>query len=498
VTGLSGSLILITVDCLRADHVGFLGYKRPTTPFLDSLANQSFVFSQAVANGTPTYYSLPAILASRYPLALGRDLIGLAPDESTITTVFKEYGYQTAAFVAANPYLSPRFGYDAGFDVFRDYLDPESIEFHAAPSAQLNSGARNRANEVLSKACHLSPVLGRAYNELYFQYCQRSARNGVSSLDSLRRFPAADVIVDDAIAWLNQNIRRPFFLWLHFMDPHSPYYPKQHALNEMGDGQIDAAQARYLNSFWAREDLPVKRLAAKRDRVTALYDAGIRWVDDQIRRLSERLLELNLWDQTSLAVTADHGEEFLDHGGRFHAPVKLTAELVRVPLLIRVADHPQRHDIDHRIGLIDLAPTLLDVLDVPAPASFRGRSRWLQMPTRGAWNHPVITECINGCTNPFYTQNRLAPRILAVRNATHKLVINFKSGRNEFFDLATDPTEEHALPANVCQQARRELLECARKHVVESRKARDFDSRLGVQLRDLGLEWAHSTANVPN
>src|SRR5713226_316301 len=113
----SKSIVLITIDCLRADHVGFLGYERPTTPFLDSLAGESFVFRNAIAAGAPTYYSLPAILASRYPLALGRDLLGLAPDESTISTVLKESDFQTAAFIAANPYISTRFGYNHGFDV---------------------------------------------------------------------------------------------------------------------------------------------------------------------------------------------------------------------------------------------------------------------------------------------------------------------------------------------------------------------------------------------
>src|SRR5450631_89316 len=104
------SLILITVDCLRADHVGFLGYDRSTTPFLDSLAAKSLVFRNAMVAGAPTYYSFPAILASRHGLALGRDVIGLAPDEPTIATALSESGYATAAFVAGNPYLSPRFG----------------------------------------------------------------------------------------------------------------------------------------------------------------------------------------------------------------------------------------------------------------------------------------------------------------------------------------------------------------------------------------------------
>ena len=83
------SMVLVTVDCLRADHVGFMGYGRPTTPFLDSLASESFVVPNAIVGGVPTYYSFPAILASRHPLAIGRDLIGLVPGETTLPSYLK-------------------------------------------------------------------------------------------------------------------------------------------------------------------------------------------------------------------------------------------------------------------------------------------------------------------------------------------------------------------------------------------------------------------------
>ncbi len=107
--GTQKSIVLVTVDCLRADHVGFMGYHRPTTPFLDALAGESFVVPAAIVAGAPTYYSFPAILASRYPLALGRDVLGLGPDEPTLASVLKQAGYATASFGAANPYISSRF-----------------------------------------------------------------------------------------------------------------------------------------------------------------------------------------------------------------------------------------------------------------------------------------------------------------------------------------------------------------------------------------------------
>ena len=167
------SLILITVDCLRADHVGFLGYPRKTTPFLDALAGSSTVFSNAIVAGAPTYYSFPAIMASRHPLALGRDVIGIAPEEPTIASVLRESGYATGAFLAANPYLSPRFGYNAGFDTFNDFLAEGSPQADVPNDA--TASLRSRVNSYLDKACHSLGPIGAIYDELYFQYCQAIA-----------------------------------------------------------------------------------------------------------------------------------------------------------------------------------------------------------------------------------------------------------------------------------------------------------------------------------
>lgn len=494
------SLVLITVDCWRADHTGFLGYERPTTPFLDSLAGQSFVFTNAVTAGAPTYYSLPGILASRHALAPGRDLLGLAPEESTIASLLQESGFATAGFSAGNPYLSARFGYDRGFDVFCDFLDRGTVEFaceQGVESAPAGRGLRSRANRMLSQACHAMGPLGAAYDEIYFQYCQNSMGVKNQTLDGLRRFPSADVIVDNALAWLNGNSTRPFFLWLHLMDPHAPYYPKPEALELMGDGGRGAGEARYLNSFWNRADLTAKRLQNKRAEVIALYDAGIRWADEQIRRLTERLVELNLWDRCALAVTADHGEEFLEHGGRFHPPLGLSEELMHVPLLVRVPDGRGAR-IESAFGLVDLGPTLLDLMGIPSPADFRGRSCWRQISESADWERAVISECVRGCTNPFRPENRVGPRILAVRKGNYKLVVDFAAGQEQLFDLRSDPRETLPLPLDAVKPVRRTLLELARKHVAESRKARDFDRRMGSQLRELRIEWAHSASSAPN
>jgi arylsulfatase A-like enzyme len=483
------SLLLITVDCLRADHTGFLGYKRPTTPFLDSLAAESVVFENAVAAGVPTYYSFPAIMASRYPLAMGRDIAGIAPGEATLAAALKESGYATAALVAGNPYLSPQFGYDLGFDEFVDFLDVERGLETSLGETTADLNARTRLNRVVERVCRKSKILGRAYDELYFQYCQRVASRKRTSFEELRRFPAADVIVSHALEWVREKKDKPFFLWLHFMDPHGPFYPHEEGLALLRESEMTATRAGFVNSYWNRRDLHSSRMQAYRDEIVGLYDAGIRWVDRQLDLLATEFRENGLWDRCVCAFTADHGEEFLDHGGRFHSPAKVNEELIHVPLLVRTPGMASARRVASPFTLVDLAPTLLEILDVPAPGGFRGRARWSRVLSGRDWEEPAITENVD-CANPLRSSDRMKARILSVRERCFKLIIDFGCGKDWLFDLGRDPQELSPIPAAQEKEARRRLLEFARLHLATSLESRDGDFRLGGQLRNISLEWA--------
>ncbi|HYA61781.1 MAG TPA: sulfatase [Candidatus Sulfotelmatobacter sp.] len=484
------SIVLVTVDCLRADHVGFMGYQRPTTPFLDSLASESFVFPAAIVAGAPTYYSFPAILASRYPLALGRDVLGLAPDEPNLASVLKRAGYATASFGAANPYVSSWFGYEQGFDTFRDFVVGEP-----APLAgeKVDAGPRNgwasRLNRRLQQARPALGPLGRVYDELYFQYCQH-VTPAADSLDALRRFPAADVMVDHACEWL-ASVEAPFFVWLHLMDPHSPYYPTEAALALTGHDPVKPFRARYLNSYWNRSDLGPRRLARHRDEIIALYDAGIRWVDTQMTRLVEVLRKSNRWDNCIFAFTADHGEEFLDHGGRYHPPSRLMEELIRVPLLLRVPGATRKEVPRSAFSLLHLAPTLLDAAQLSIPAEFQGLSYWPQLREGTTYDAVAVSECVAGCVNPFRPENRLGPRVLSVRESRFKLMLHFDPPAEYLYDLEADPGEKAPLAPTAHKPERRRLLEIAREHLERSSR-HDPTIRMRARLRDLRLEWARS------
>ena len=483
------SLVLITVDCLRADHCGLYGYSRPTTPFLDSLASESFVIPAAIVAGAPTYYSLPAILASRMPLALGRDVIGLAPDESTVATVLRESGYATGAFSAANPYISPRFGYQQGFEVFRDFLDFEtpSSQSPVQPKTPSIDSVRGKLNRLIKRFAG-TLGLSRLYNELYFQYCMKIA-SPAQSTDALRRFPAADVLVDDARSWLESVGPRPFFLWLHLMDPHSPYYPPNEAFHDLTGRDIEPGRAHYLNEYWNRANLAPSDLRNKRDEVVQLYDASIRWADRQIAQLVDSLRQSHLWNDCVFTLTADHGEEFLEHAGRYHAPVHLREEFVRVPLLIRVPGWQRVKIPASPMSHLHLAPTLLEMIGLQAPSAFQGRSLWTNLQRGLAWDDAAIMECAYGCTNPFRAESRSASRLLGVRDKRFKLVLRMEPGAvEEVYDLEADPGETHPLSDRPASEARKRLLRAAREHLAKTVSARDPELRLQAQLRALRLE----------
>jgi arylsulfatase A-like enzyme len=490
------SVVLITVDCLRADHCGFMGYQQPTTPFLDGLATESFIFPAAIVVGVPTYYSLPAIVASRYPLGLGREVLGLAPEEKNLASTLKEEGYATAFFGAGNPYLSARFGYDFGFDTFRDFLDGELAPISGPDDASgKRRGWAGNLNGILESVSHKIPGMTAAYNELYFQYCQRWAASAPESLDTLRRFPAADVIVDQARVWLDSLGGNPFFLWLHFMDPHSPYYPTEKSLEIFGKSRVTASRARYLNAYWNRFDLGSKRLRHQRDEVIALYDSGICWVDAQISRLVEGLRRSKLWENCVFAFTADHGEEFLEHDGRYHAP-SLIEELIHVPLLLRVPGAVGKELPRNPFSLLHLAPTLLAAAGASIPAEFQGQNHWQHIQDGTAWSEPAISECIAGCTNPFEPEQRRGGRLLSVRESRYKLLINFETRTECLFDLEADPGEKMALPIAVGKPERRRLLEVALAHLRKSSARQFSEAYLRARVHEIGMTFSQAEVNA--
>jgi arylsulfatase A-like enzyme len=226
-----------------------------------------------------------------------------------------------------------------------------------------------------------------------------------------------------------------------------------------------------------------------RDDVVALYDAGVRWVDEQVARLIETMRASGQWDGSILAFTADHGEEFLDHGGRYHPPSRLMEELIHVPLLLRVPGSTKAEVGKSPFSMIHLAPTLLDAAQLPIPAAFEGQSYWPQVRQGASYDAVAISECVAGCTNPFRRENRMGPRVLSVRETRFKLTLHFDPHQERLYDLEADPGEQAPLASSAQKPVRRRLLELSREHLRRSTEQRDQGARMQARLRELQLEW---------
>ncbi len=340
-------------------------------------------------------------------------------------------------------------------------------------------------NQWIQAGSRQNGLVAGAYEELYFWYCQwQSAREEIP-MDTLRRYPAANVIVDEAKSWLNSLGEQPFFLWLHLMDPHHPYYPPEESLAALGTTHITARRARFLNSFWNRGDIGPRRLKQYRAEILSLYDAGVYWVDKQLSRLVQALQNSQRWDETVFVVTADHGEAFLEHGDRYHSPTSLPEHLIHVPLLLRAPGLSGRRFLQRPFSLIHLAPTLLDAAGVSPPDSFQGRSAWGQISAGELQGEPAITECIDGCNNPAQPDDRVRPRLMAVRDQELKLVINFRENQDYLYDLKNDPGERMPLSPGQRSRERASLLQIARRHLVRTSDSPRTDLRLRARLREL-------------
>ena len=278
------NIVLITVDCLRADHMSCYGYHRKTTPFIDSIAERSLFFENAFANGPNTRHSVPSFLTSTYPLLFldeakaGRFHEG----RKSMAELLKEHGYSTAA-IHSNPYISKFYGYDRGFDYFNDFL--------------LGQVEDEIERSKISKILH-------------------EAAKGIKAV-FMHKLPHEDGerINEEAIKWL-ENANEPFFLWLHYMDVHMPYVPPNRFLEELG-----LRKYSHIRKIWMGKKIDDVEMREKirneevPDYIN-LYDGCIRYTDWVLQSLI-RKIEKN-FPETLFVITADHGEEFREHGGLGH------------------------------------------------------------------------------------------------------------------------------------------------------------------------------------
>jgi arylsulfatase A-like enzyme len=378
------SALLVVFDTTRFDHTSLAGYARATTPRLAALAAEGAQFAAAYAPTSTTGPTHATLFTGLSPLRHGvtKNGVPLPGAATTLAERLSAAGYRTGGFVSSFV-VSRRFGFDRGFRAYDDAFERESSTF---------------APEFWE---------GRKVEEAFDRRGDETTRR--------------------ALRWLEDEGRRgPFFLFVHYFDPHAPYVPPADFAGRFEPGAAADALARDV----------------------AHYDEEIAFADAQLAALLAGLDRLGLAQRTLVTVTADHGEGLMDHGHMEHG-VHVYEEQVRVPWVLRWPGRiPAGLSFDTPVALLDLAPTVLELLGVPAPdAGFEGRSLAPALLGRA----PVAPAPVYLYRRHFAGEQRgesfVRGEKFGVREGRFKYIDGPEEGTRELFDLEADPQERRNLAA---------------------------------------------------
>jgi len=419
------NIILISIDSLRSDHLGCYGYEKKTTPNIDKLADDSVLFANAISTTTwtlPAHMSMLTALSPEVHQVI-KDKVRLSKNATVCAEILKEAGYLTAGFVSA-PYLHSEFGFNQGFDLYDDYT-------------------------------------------IYYS-SNRESHRGITAPKTHKRVKK----------WLEKNHRHSFFLFIHYWDVHYDYNPPP-PYDTMFDpdykGKItaeDFERNHRINPSMSKRDL---------EHIIALYDGEIAFTDSYIGRLLEYLQQLGIYDKTLIILTADHGDEFFEHGRKGHRK-NLFDETLKVPLMIKFPSSGWKgKHIGKQVQIIDIVPTFLSYLSFNWNCKFQGESL---MPL-------IIGETDESKPHHFAD---LHGKLKCVRTNQAKYIINMERKKKaQLFNLQKDKAEEHDIAMSkptLRKRMRKTLMDWLKiaKILAKNLGKSEFEYEEGLkkQLKDLG------------
>jgi len=408
--GRTRGVLLITVDSLRADALGVM-------PRVREFADRGVRFDRAFAHGNWTPFSFPSILGAD-PVFSDSPRVGPSR-RPTLAETLERDGVRTAGINAANGFLTAHWGYDRGFGSYETFMDP--------------SGPVGRFLAAHPTVGGWAQVLGSPF---------RRVANAVRGTERHHAVDTSHLLAAEerALEFLESSGAdgEPFFLWVHYMDTHTPYVPAPRHVRAVTDGAKGAA-----GMLRAHLRAGLGRGVSDRtlDALWDLYLGAAHQVDASVGRLIDGLDERGLREETAVLLAGDHGEEFMEHGHLAHYP-KLYDELIHVPLVADVPGVGSRR-VEEAVGLDLLPPTVSDLLDVPG--DFDGRSALPVL--RGeepVSDEPVVSVAVRG---ESVTQQPIPRRLddgdllVAARTDRWTYVLHTGTDERELYDRETDPEQ---------------------------------------------------------
>jgi arylsulfatase A-like enzyme len=402
------STILVTVDALRADHLGQYGYSRETMPVLDDLLDEgATTFTAAYANGTYTGISLPSILTSRYR---GDEYVRSGP---TVASALPD-DVATAA-IHSNTFFASKFDDVHGTDTYEDFYGESAHGEDVSAANRLSRRVFDAVRPMVQRAGLMD--LARTIQEAVLP---------ASLIHEVAIYESAETTTDRALEWL-AGVDGDFFLWVHYMEPHRPY-----GVNVDDPAFGEALDRSSILDLMAEAGINPDRITdEQRRRLVDLYDSDLVYTSEHVARLFDWLRAEGRWNDTDVILTADHGEEFGEHGYYFHRN-RPYDELLHVPLVVK-SDRGDGGTIDEQRELLDVAPTICASHGVDPPATFLGRDLFESGP------RDVVA------TGSFRDDGP----VVASRGDGWKYIhVGGDGGGEELYDLAADPGERRNVAAD--------------------------------------------------
>lgn len=390
------NVIWFSIESLRADHIGCYGYERDTTPNLDALAAAATRYPDAHSVTSWTLASHATMFTGLYPTAhrVTEPDSKLSDAHTTVAEALAAAGYDTMAAVSG-PYFRRAHNMQQGFARYDD--------------SPITPADANASADVTNPAMEASIT---------------------------------------AMLRERKGANKPFFLFGYFWDPHSHYIPPPpyDTMFVPPDAEpIPWKQIQYSPAFQLGKHISKAQLLYQ----IAQYDGEIRCTDEVVGRILRLLHDLDLWDNTAVIITADHGEEFYDHGHNSHKNT-LYVESIHVPLVVKLPHQTEAVVDDRTVNLIDLFPTVLELAGISIDSPQTGQS--LLQPART--DRPIFHEL-----HTFWSFKRKSTgekwtesdQWYAVRRGRYKLVNVETKNRWELYDIIIDPREQHPLGAEAAE-----------------------------------------------